>query len=535
VLLLAGGLLALPMRSTGKPTSATAPAGEKAKEGEKGKSPKAPPQPNRVERVRRIRQQFAKARKIATLNRKLIRLFQAGKFKECEPVLREILEIDPRNNVAWYNLACYHSRVGQKDKAIESLNKAVEYGYSAFGHLQRDPDLEPIRKTSGFKKLLARKDQIHREQAAKVRDRPRKPFGDGYLYEIDHDRKLVFATNVDRRTLDDMKRRLTAYASAQWKGLFTHPFERYLTIVIPKSSDWARPEMGGFYSRAAHMLHARTVGLTLVHEFTHALHAADQDGLGQMHPIWLTEALATLFESSKVVNGSAEPQPNRRLYVLQMFVRRKRTLPFKDLMEFDHPTFMTHAAIAYAQGRYMMVYLYQKGVLKKWYDAYTAGYEDDRTGAKAMEKVLGKKLAEIEKDWGKWVLQQEPPVLRLPPKHAYIGIQLRPGVDGVHVVRVVPGSGAHKAGLKADDVIVKIDGERTIDPGHLMNIVYQHEVGDKLKLQYRRDGKYRTVTVTLGAMPEPPRRGPRRPRRGRRPAPKPATRPATGPAPKKTP
>ena len=159
-----------------------------------------------------------------------------------------------------------------------------------------------------------------------------------------------------------------------------------------------------------------------------------------------------------------------------------------------------------------------KGLLKKWYDAYLAGYDDDRSGAKAMEKVLGKKLGDIEADWKKWVAALKPPVLRLPPKHAYLGIQLRAGVDGVRVMRVVPGSGADRAGIQADDVIFRVDGERTIDPEHLMAVIYEHEVGDKVKVRYRRGGTYHDTTVTLGALP------------GRRPRPKPKPKPKTRPA-----
>jgi len=55
------------------------------------------------------------------------------------------------------------------------------------------------------------------------------------------------------------------------------------------------------------------MGSILTHEFTHALHFADQEGRGQEHPIWIAEGLATLFESSKLLGGHAVPQANYRL------------------------------------------------------------------------------------------------------------------------------------------------------------------------------------------------------------------------------
>ena len=36
------------------------------------------------------------------------------------------------------------------------------------------------------------------------------------VVEVDHARKLVFATDIDRRTLEEIKTYLTAYANAQF-------------------------------------------------------------------------------------------------------------------------------------------------------------------------------------------------------------------------------------------------------------------------------------------------------------------------------
>ncbi len=479
-----------------------------------------------AERARQRRQFFQKARKVAALNRRLTAYFKAEQFDKCEPLIKQIIEIAPKSPIAWYNYACYFSRVGQGDKAIESLTKAIEHGYSSFGYLERDPDLEAARKLPGYKKLRTLQDRVQRERASKVRDALVEQFGQDYAYEIDHDHRMVFATNVDSQTLSEMKQRLTAYAMAQWKDLFENTFEKYLTIVIPKKEDWRwGPTVGGFYSRASNMLIARTVGLTLVHEFTHALHRADQEGFGQSHPIWMTEGLATLFESSRIVDGHALPAPNSRLNALQRLLRRKDQIPLAELIRASQPKFMQNPTASYSEVRYFMMYLHSKGMLRKWYDAYVEGYDSDRTGRAALEKVFGKKLDKIEADWHKWVMDQKPALTRLPPDSAYIGIQLAQAIDGVEIIRIVPGGGADKAGLKPGDVILQVDDVRTIEPAQLMNVVNAHDAGDKVKIRYRRDGKYEFVTVTLTKMPAA-RRLPRR-RRPRPAATAPATRPAT--------
>jgi hypothetical protein len=45
----------------------------------------------------------------------------------------------------------------------------------------------------------------------------------------------------------------------------------------------------------------------------------------------------------------------------------------------------------------------ERGVLRNFYRAYRDNFKNDKTGAKALQKVLGKSVSEIEKEWLKWV------------------------------------------------------------------------------------------------------------------------------------
>ena len=68
---------------------------------------------------------------------------------------------------------------------------------------------------------------------------------------------------------------------------------------------------------------------------------------------------------------------------------------------------------------------------------------------------------------------------------------------GVVVVDVEKDSPAGEAGLKKDDVILKINDVEIEDSTHLKYILYKYSVGDTIKLEYERDGKTNIVEVKL--------------------------------------
>lgn len=62
---------------------------------------------------------------------------------------------------------------------------------------------------------------------------------------------------------------------------------------------------------------------------------------------------------------------------------------------------------------------------------------------------------------------------------------------------VMEGSPAEKAGLKMDDVILEVDGEKITEENTLQSMVQKHIPGDKLKLKVWRAGSTIDLTVTL--------------------------------------
>jgi serine protease Do len=73
-------------------------------------------------------------------------------------------------------------------------------------------------------------------------------------------------------------------------------------------------------------------------------------------------------------------------------------------------------------------------------------------------------------------------------------------VEGVYVAAVTEGSGAEDAGIKANDVIIAIDGKKVRNTSRLQELVAIHRPGDKVEVLLLRDGKEKTYSATLRNM-----------------------------------
>ncbi|MFQ5769147.1 MAG: PDZ domain-containing protein [bacterium] len=69
--------------------------------------------------------------------------------------------------------------------------------------------------------------------------------------------------------------------------------------------------------------------------------------------------------------------------------------------------------------------------------------------------------------------------------------------SGVLIWEVFEDSPAEDAGLKAGDIITKLDDEPILDPGDLVNSLEDYEEGDIVTVEYVRKGKTKTVEVEL--------------------------------------
>ena len=86
---------------------------------------------------------------------KAVKRLRKGDNKRAIKFFKAQIEIYDGNDVPYYNTACAYSLLERKEEAIEWLSLAVEHGYSNAEHMREDGDLDNIRNSQEFEKLVA--------------------------------------------------------------------------------------------------------------------------------------------------------------------------------------------------------------------------------------------------------------------------------------------------------------------------------------------------------------------------------------------
>lgn len=78
---------------------------------------------------------------------------QRGRFEEGLRVDQKLSELEPKNPLSFYNLACSLSLTGKLDEAGQALETALDLGFRDFKWMARDPDLKALRKHAHYARL----------------------------------------------------------------------------------------------------------------------------------------------------------------------------------------------------------------------------------------------------------------------------------------------------------------------------------------------------------------------------------------------
>lgn len=162
----------------------------------------------------------------------------------------------------------------------------------------------------------------------------------------------------------------------------------------------------GYYSpwQKAIVMNIDTGGGTLVHEIVHPFVAANFPDC----PSWFNEGLGSLYEQCQDRDGRIWGLPNWRLRGLQKMIEDE---------EYEMPTFEELCATTsrqfydrdpgtnYAQARYLLYYLQDRGLLRKYYREFLKNVKEDKTGYETLQQVLDEEdMEKFQEKWTEFVL-----------------------------------------------------------------------------------------------------------------------------------
>jgi tetratricopeptide (TPR) repeat protein len=78
----------------------------------------------------------------------------AGQYNQALDVFEKLIALKPNNAANYYNVAVLHSLQNKETEALDWLKRAVEKGYDNWELIKSDKDLENIRDSQGYKKLV---------------------------------------------------------------------------------------------------------------------------------------------------------------------------------------------------------------------------------------------------------------------------------------------------------------------------------------------------------------------------------------------
>ena len=442
------------------------------------------------------------------LEQRIFRAFDDDDYKQAARLIEGYLKQSPDNPNMLYNAACAYCGLGEADRAADYLLGAVKAGFRDFNHMVEDSDLACLHEHEVYTAILEARKRIEAEAATNLLENWRKRFGeDDYRYEVDEDRRLMFATALNSQSHREMKDMLARQSDHHRDTLFSVKPEYDVLIAVPLPDDAAQLlgdlSIGGLYDHSRRQLISRNIGESLRHEFAHVMHYRHMEQINQRHALWVQEGLASLYEKYDLSDrGSIRFLPNERHNIIKRAARGGVTMKWRELFQVDDQRFMSKANRLYPQVRSMFLFIAEKGKLEAWYGAYVKNYTEDRTGRKAFEVAFSQPAKDTERQWRKWLAEQ--PMLddRVDYGDASLGVQaaLEGSNDGVRITRVLPRSSASRAGIKRGDVIVAIDGRSTRSYRELVAIIAERSVGDRVSVKIRRRSEYQTLVVTLSEL-----------------------------------
>ncbi|MEM1544522.1 MAG: tetratricopeptide repeat protein, partial [Candidatus Bathyarchaeia archaeon] len=79
---------------------------------------------------------------------------QRGNLKKAIEVLQTAVQRYPEQAVLYYDLACYFALAGERERALEALERAIQIDAGLKSLAQKDDDLRSLRGDKRFEELV---------------------------------------------------------------------------------------------------------------------------------------------------------------------------------------------------------------------------------------------------------------------------------------------------------------------------------------------------------------------------------------------
>jgi hypothetical protein len=139
---------------------------------------------------------------------------------------------------------------------------------------------------------------------------------------------------------------------------------------------------------------------TVSHEIIHSITASDFQDI----PAWFDEGFATLFQDMYSAGSSRTFIYNTDLEYLQNSIRSGTYVQIDEMMRSGENGFYENIGFNYPQAEFILRYLNDKDLLKKYYKFFRSTVQQDSTGIKQLERVTGITINELDKEFRNYIL-----------------------------------------------------------------------------------------------------------------------------------
>jgi C-terminal processing protease CtpA/Prc len=218
---------------------------------------------------------------------------------------------------------------------------------------------------------------------------------------------------------------------------------------------------------------------------------------GQIHPVWVQEGLCSLMEDYDFLpDGSLTPAHSWRTTTAKRLLSTGTLPSLSTLTAMSREAFSQNRPLTnYALARTLFLYLYDQGKLAAFYSALCSTLSEDPTGTLALERTLGKPIADINTDF-RASLRSTPDIPeQITSGMASLGVEITAGTGEGPIVTLAPAGSP----LRSGDILVAIGLHPVRDIPELIRLLSRHSPGDTVQLTLRRGKTRLTLDLPLVA------------------------------------